>query len=147
MALNLQILSVQRTLFDGEIEMVNAPGESGEMGILPGHAPLLTALKEGELRARLVGGGEEHFVIWGGFMEVRLDQVVVLADAAEHGDEIDLTRAEEARDAAVQQLAQAAAGSADLEAARRDLRRSTIRVRTARRRRSDPLRTRQEKGE
>ena len=86
--LHLEIVTQERRLFSGDVDMVVAPGSEGELGILPHHAPLLTTLKEGELRVKQ-GGGEEYFTIGGGFMEVQPDHVIVLADVAEQADEID----------------------------------------------------------
>ena len=94
--LHLEIVTQERRLFSGDVDMVVAPGGEGELGILPHHAPLLTTLKEGVLRVKQ-GGGEEYFSIGGGFMEVQPDHVIVLADVAEKADDIDIARAEEAQ--------------------------------------------------
>ena len=137
MPLQLQILSMEGTLFEGPVESVQAPGIAGEMGILPGHAPLLTELNEGVLRVAEAGGTHAEFVIWGGFLHVLPDQVVVLADAGERDRDVDLARAEAARREAEERLVKAESGDqADLEAIRRSLRRNTLRVKLARRRRS-----------
>ena len=93
--LHLEIVTQERRLFSEDVDMVVAPGSEGELGILPHHAPLLTTLKEGELRVKK-GGNEEYFTIGGGFMEVQPDHVIVLADVAEQANEIDIARAEEA---------------------------------------------------
>ena len=95
MPLKLDIVTVERLVYSQDVDMVIAPGISGEMGILPRHAPLLTALTYGELRVRR-GDDESSFAISGGFMEVQPDRVTVLADTAERADEIDLERAEAA---------------------------------------------------
>ena len=76
--------------------MVNVPGVEGRMGILPNHTALLTTLAYGEVTVK-VDGEEQFFAIGGGILEVQPDKVVILADSAEHADEIDLQRAEEAR--------------------------------------------------
>ncbi len=112
------------------------------MGILPNHAPLLTALAFGEVMVRK-DGDEEYFAIGGGFAEVRPDQVIILADSAEHADEIDIERAQQARERAEQAMAEGvsedAAAYAQIEAA---LRRAQIRVDVSRRRSSSKPRRR-----
>ncbi|MCR9191493.1 MAG: F0F1 ATP synthase subunit epsilon [Gammaproteobacteria bacterium] len=102
-SLQLDIVSAEREIFSGVVEMVVASGELGEVGIVPGHAPLLTLLKPGEVRLVLAGGAEELFYVSGGMLEVQPHQVTVLADAVERADDIDeaaalaaKTRAEEA---------------------------------------------------
>jgi F-type H+-transporting ATPase subunit epsilon len=104
MTIKLEIVSVERTVFSGEVDIVIAPGHEGQLGILPQHAPLMTTLNAGELIARQ---GAEEFImaISGGFLEVRPDRVIVLADAAERAEEIDIARAEAARKRAQEQLA------------------------------------------
>lgn len=130
--LHLEIVTQERRLYSNDVDMVVAPGSEGELGILPHHAPLLTTLKAGELRVKK-GGAEEHFSIGGGFMEVQPDHVIVLADAAEHADEIDIARAEEARRRAEQMLKERPAG-ADIQEALAALRRAQIRVAVAQKR-------------
>src|SRR3972149_7955119 len=94
--LNLDIVTAERVVFSQEVDSVVAPGIEGELGILPKHAPLLTALNLGELRIK-TGGEEITMAIGGGFLEVMPDKVVVLADSAERAEEIDLARAQEAQ--------------------------------------------------
>lgn len=130
--LHLEIVTQERRLYSEDVDMVVAPGSEGELGILPHHAPLLTTLKEGVLRAKR-GGAEEFFSIGGGFMEVQPDHVIVLADVAEQADEIDIARAEEARQRAEQMLKDRPAG-ADIQAALAALRRAQIRVAVAQKR-------------
>ena len=130
--LHLEIVTQERRLFSGDVDMVVAPGGEGELGILPHHAPLLTTLKEGALRVKR-GGGEELFSIGGGFMEVQPDHVIVLADVAEKADDIDIARAEEARRRAEQLLKDRPAG-VDIEAALASLRRAQIRLAVAQKR-------------
>jgi F-type H+-transporting ATPase subunit epsilon len=103
--LHVTIVTAERTVYDGEAEMVNAPGSEGQLGILPRHAPLLTLLKVGELRVRH-GGADEGFFIGGGFLEVNRNVVTVLADDAERASTIDESKAEEARRRAEAILAQ-----------------------------------------
>ena len=138
MPIRCEIVSQDRPVFEGDVDIVVAPGADGEMGILPHHAPLLTTLKHGELRVRH-HGREEVFAIAGGVMEVRPDIVTVLADAAEHADEIDVARAEEARKRAEESLrAGPPVGSEAFLAAEMALRRSNLRLQVAQRRRRAP---------
>lgn len=113
--LHVKIVTAQHTVFDGEAEMVIAPGSEGQLGILPRHAPLLTTLKLGELRVREQGTDEGIF-IGGGFLEVNNNLVTILADDAERASQIDEARAAEARQRA-QALLQHPGLSADAEAA------------------------------
>jgi F-type H+-transporting ATPase subunit epsilon len=138
MPIRCEIVSQDRLVFEGDVDIVVAPGAEGEMGILPHHAPLLTTLKHGVLKIRR-HGDEEIFAISGGVMEVRPDIVTVLADAAEHADEIDLARAEEARKRAEESLkAGPPPGSDAFIAAEMALRRSNLRLQVAQRRRRTP---------
>ena len=130
--LHLEIVTQERRLFTGEVDMVVAPGSDGEMGILPHHASLLTTLKEGVLKVKH-DGREDLFSVGGGFMEVQPDRVIVLADAAERAEEIDLARAEEARRRAEELLKERPAGI-DIEKALTSLRRAQIRVAVAQKR-------------
>jgi F-type H+-transporting ATPase subunit epsilon len=134
MPIRCEIVSQDRKVFDGDVDIVVAPGAEGEMGILPHHAPTLTALKTGVLKIR-ADGREEFFAISGGFMEVLPDHVIVLADAAERSDEIDLARAEEARRKAEESLKNASRESKSFLEAEMALRRSNLRLNVARRRR------------
>ncbi len=94
--LHVEVVTAERELYNGEADLVSAPGSEGRLGILPRHAPLITTLATGELRIKLQGAEEPLFVS-GGFLEVRSNAVTVLADTAEHAEEIDQARAEEAR--------------------------------------------------
>jgi len=111
-------VTAERELYNGEADMVIAPGSEGQLGILPRHAALLTTLKAGELRIKL-GGAEEPLFVSGGFLEVSNNQATVLADTAEHAEEIDQARAEEARRRAQDRLAQTTSNTerAELQAA------------------------------
>ena len=86
---HLDIVSAEREIFSGIVEMVVATGELGEIGITPGHAPLLTVLKPGEIRLTLPGGVEEVYYVSGGMLEVQPYYVTVLADAVERADNLD----------------------------------------------------------
>lgn len=85
---HLDIVSAEREIFSGVVEMLVATAELGEVGIAPGHAPLLTALKPGEIRITLPGGRQEVYYISGGMLEVQPYYVTVLADEAERAEEI-----------------------------------------------------------
>ena len=104
--LHVEVVTAERELYSGEADMVSAPGAEGRLGILPSHAPLLTFLTPGELRITL-RDAEEPLFVSGGFLEVLNNTVTVLADSAEHAEEIDQARAEEARRRAQERLAQA----------------------------------------
>jgi F-type H+-transporting ATPase subunit epsilon len=129
-----EMVTAEKLLFSDQVESIVAPGEAGELGILPHHAPLLSILKSGELR--VTQDGQEQFIaITGGFLEVLDNKVTVLADAAEHADEIELERAEVAVRRAEERIASRDA-DLDLERAIGSLRRAQVRVTVARRRRT-----------
>jgi F-type H+-transporting ATPase subunit epsilon len=133
MPTHLEIVTIERKVYSEDVDMVVAPGSEGELGILPNHTPLLTTLKEGVLRVKR-GGEEEAFAIGGGIMEVLPDRVIVMADAAEHSDEIDVARAEQARQRAEALIRERPPGI-DLDTALAALRRSQVRLKVAQRRR------------
>ena len=99
------MVSVERSLFEGEADFILARGAEGELGILPGHAPLMTTLQPGELLIRHDGGDTESLFVGGGFLEVLPDRVTVLADVAERAEDISEQAAEEARRHAQERLA------------------------------------------
>src|ERR1700682_1619936 len=102
----LRVVSVERSLFEGDVEFIIANGADGELGVLARHAPLMTILKPGPLRIQeTIGGPEELLFVGGGFLEVLPDRVTVLADVAEHADEISIEKAEAARRRAQERLA------------------------------------------
>jgi len=131
--LRLQVVTAERVTYDNDVDIVVAPGAAGELGILPMHAPLLTKLAIGSLRAR-TGQDEVVMALSGGFLEVYNDKVIVLAEAAERAEEIDVARAEAARERALARLREARSPAETLQAAQA-LQRSAVRLRTARRRR------------
>lgn len=96
MPIRCEIVSQDRTVFQGDVDMVLLPGADGEMGILPHHSPVLTTLKYGVVRIR-TNGAEQIFSVAGGVAEVQPEIVTVLADAAENVQEIDVARAELAK--------------------------------------------------
>lgn len=129
----LDIVTAERVVYSEEVEIVVAPGIEGELGILPQHAPLMTTLKEGELMVRK-DGEELYMAISGGFLEVQPDRIIVLADAAERSEEIDMARAEEAKRRA-EELISHPTTDVDLARAEAALRRSLIRLKVVERRR------------
>ena len=134
--LRLEIITAERQVFADDVNAVIAPGLEGELGILPHHAPLMTMLKPGELLIRK-DGNETYMVVSGGFLEIRPDKVIVLADACERAEEIDITRAEEAKHRAEDRLKTHPPG-VDMARAQAALLRSLIRLRVAERRRRKP---------
>lgn len=133
MPIRCEIVSQDRMVWEGDADIVIAPGEIGEMGILPNHAPLLSTLKYGILRVRFQGI-EEVFTVAGGLIEVQPNLVTVLADSAENVEEIDVARAEAAKRRAEEFMKQPPAEDADtymkLESA---IRRSNLRLEAVRR--------------
>jgi F-type H+-transporting ATPase subunit epsilon len=133
MPLQLEIVTPERLAFSDEVDSVQLPGSEGELGVLPHHAPLISTLGVGELRIRK-GGAEESFAIVGGFLQVRPDKVVVMAETAAMAAEIDLEKAQEARREAERALESGYHEGADLSAARAALQQALLRIRVAERR-------------
>ena len=131
--IRLDIVTAERVVHSEEVDVVIAPGVEGQLGILPHHAPLMTMLEPGELLVRK-GGEELSMAISGGFLEVRPDRVIVLAEAAERDEEIDLARAEEAKRRAEERLSQRIP-EVDASRAEAALRRSLARLKVGERRR------------
>jgi F-type H+-transporting ATPase subunit epsilon len=131
--IRLDIVTAERVVYSEEVDIVVAPGVLGQLGILPHHAPLMTTLEPGELKVRK-GGEEYSLVISGGFLEVRPDRIIVLADAAERAEEIDIARAEAAKERAQQRLTHPTP-EVDLAQAEAALRRSLARLKVAEKRR------------
>ncbi|MGB9672867.1 MAG: ATP synthase F1 subunit epsilon [Anaerolineales bacterium] len=128
MPIRCEIVSQDRMVFEGDADIVLLPGTEGEMGILPNHAPLLSTLKYGVVKVRR-SGKEEIFTIAGGIVDVQPDRVVILTDAAENVEEINVARAEAAKRRAEEMLKAGPPPDTDeylaLEAA---LRRSKLRL-------------------
>lgn len=129
--IKLDIVTAERIVYSEEVDEVIAPGVEGQLGILPHHAPLMTILQSGELVVKR-GYDEDIMAIAGGFLEVRPDRVIILADSAERAEEIDAERAEAARKRAEQRIAERAP---DLDTARVEasLRRAVARLAVAER--------------
>ena len=133
--LALDIVTIERKVWEDDgLDMIVLPGTEGELGILPKHTPLLTALQPGVILIRK-GNTEELFAVSGGFADVRPDKVIVLAEAAEHSEELDAQRAEEARNRAAEALANPPESGPSLAVMRQALLRSQARLKVARRRR------------
>jgi F-type H+-transporting ATPase subunit epsilon len=133
--IKLDIVTVERTVLSEDVDFISAPGVDGVLGILPRHTPLMTALNEGELHYRK-DGVEYDFAIGGGFVEVRPDRVIVLADSAERADEIDEQRAAAARERAARALKETPRSDADFARLEHALRRAEVRLKIARRKHS-----------
>lgn len=129
----LDVVTPERVLLSEQVSITIAPAIEGEMGVLAGHAPLMTELRPGEVRATLADGRTtSHIVIAGGFMEVTGGRATILADSAERADEIDRTRAEADLAAARQMLVEAEAGSQAAAEAQQAVAHAETRVRAAR---------------
>lgn len=137
MPLHLEVITPERRVYEEDVDMVIAPASEGYVGILPHHTPIFTTLGPGVFRVKR-GGVEEILAVFGGFMDVRGDHVVVLTDVAEHAEEIDLRRAEESRERAQQVLAAGPISVADEQRARAALQRALVRLRVGERRRRRP---------
>jgi len=129
-SLKIDIVTAERVVYTAEADAVIAPGVEGQLGILPHHAPLMTTLQAGELVVRK-GTQEEIMAISGGFLEVRPDHVIVLADQAERAEEIDIARAAEARKRAEERLKERHVVGVDAARAEAALRRALVRLSVA----------------
>jgi F-type H+-transporting ATPase subunit epsilon len=141
MPLHLEIVTPERLAYSDDVDMVLVPGIEGEMGILPHHTPLVSLLGLGELKIRK-GGQEETFAIAGGFLQVRPDKVVVMAETASLASEIDLERAQEARREAQRALESGFHEGADLATARAAMQQALLHIRVAERHRREGPRSR-----
>lgn len=98
--IHVDVVSAEESIFSGEAKFVALPGEAGELGILPGHIPLITRIKPGAVRIEKADGGEEFVFVAGGILEVQPNCVTVLSDTAIRGHDLDEAKASEARKAA-----------------------------------------------
>lgn len=128
--IQLEVVTPERRVLAEPVEMVTVPGLNGELGILPGHTPLISQLKTGVL-AYLQDGRTSQLHVSGGFVEVREDHVSVLADIAERPEEIDAAGARASRERLEKQLSGWSGSEEDLELARTELARSEIRLQLA----------------
>ena len=134
--LQCEIVTAERRVYAGEVTEVIAPSASGQVAIRVRHAPLLTALSSGEIRLLRADQEDLLLAIGGGFMEVRDDKVIILADSAERADEIDIERARKARQQAEEILKQRTLDDLEFAKAEAALRRSMARLHVAERIRS-----------
>jgi F-type H+-transporting ATPase subunit epsilon len=119
--IHVDVVSAEESLFSGEATLVSLPGESGELGILPRHTPLITRIKAGAVRIQRADNNEEEFVfVAGGILEVQPGTVTVLADTAIRGKDLDEAKANEAKRLA-QEAVQNAKGDLDLAKAQGEL--------------------------
>ncbi len=132
--MQLEIITAEQQVYDGEVELVVAPGIEGELGILAHHAPLMTALQPGEILIRK-DGEETYLAVTGGFLEVMGNKVTILADACERSDEINEERAQIAVDRATERMANQGTDM-QLERAVASVRRAQVRLNVVRRRRT-----------
>ena len=106
--IHVDVVSAEASIFEGEAEFVALPGEAGELGIYPQHTPLITRIRPGAVRIKVAGSSEEEFVfVAGGILEVQPNRVTVLADTAIRGHDLDEAKAETARKAAEEAMANA----------------------------------------
>jgi F-type H+-transporting ATPase subunit epsilon len=127
--LHLQIITPDKMLVREDADQVQIPGKNGYLGILPGHAPLITELMIGEISYVHAGATRYYAVAWG-FAEVLPDKVTILADVAEAAEDIDVARAQQAKTKAEEALRQAAP-DLDYDAVQYALRRATVRLEVA----------------
>ena len=132
----LEVVTAEGMVFSDDVNMIVAWGTEGQLGILPHHAPLMTMLRPGDLLIRK-DNEEEYLAISGGFLEVRPDKVVILADSCERAEEIDVSRAEAAKRRAEEML-KGRPPEVDAAAAEAALRRSLARLKVAEKKRRRP---------
>ena len=135
MPLHLEIVTAERLVLSDDVDQVNAPTKDGRVGILPRHMPLITVLTEGELSI-IKNGVRTEFAVFGGFMIVLPDRVTILADSCDRSDEIDIDRAEEARQRAEERIAQRKSDQ-DMIQAEAELRRAMMQIRIAQTKRNN----------
>jgi F-type H+-transporting ATPase subunit epsilon len=132
--LDVEIVTGERIVFqETDVDMVIAPGADGTLGILPKHAPLISTLAQGELRVKK-GNREQSLVVFGGFIEVTPEKVIILADSAERVEELDVSRAEEARKSAEEAIRNRGE-AVEIEEALAALRRANLRLNVGNKRR------------
>ena len=118
--IQVDVVSAEESIFSGEATFVALPGEAGELGIMPGHTPLITRIKPGSVRVKLTDGNEEFIFVAGGVLEVQPKHVTVLSDTAIRGKDLDEARAEAAR-RDVEEAINNAKGDFDMAAAQAEL--------------------------
>src|SRR4249920_2097339 len=125
--LHVDIVSAEQVIYSGEATMVIAPGEVGELGILPEHMPLITRIKPGTVRVKSADGSEEFIYVSGGMMEVQPDMVTVLADTSVRAHDLDEAKALEAKRRAEEALNDRS-GALDIAAAQAELAQSVAQL-------------------
>ena len=126
---HLDIVSAEREIFSGLVEMVVATGELGEIGVTPGHAPLLTLLKPGEIRLTLPGGEQEIYYVQGGMLEVQPRCITILSDVAERADHLDEASAHAAKARAEAAMVNSKGSDMDYSVAAVELARAVAQIR------------------
>lgn len=123
----VEVINVDHSVFSGQASMVSTKSQVGELGILPGHMPLLASLKPGYVKIKLANGDDELILITGGFIEVQPNKVTILSDGAERGHNIDEIHVEAAKKAAAE--AESGATEVDYAKAHAELLEATARLR------------------
>jgi F-type H+-transporting ATPase subunit epsilon len=124
----LEIVTPERKIYGQQVNMVIAKGIDGELGILPNHIPLVTPLKIAAVTAKIEGSKDHVVAVHGGFMEIRKDKVVILAESAELAEDIDADRAARARERAETRLRETKEQNVDFVRAQRSLERAMLRM-------------------
>jgi len=130
-SVHCDIVSAEEAIFSGEVEFVSLTGSMGDLGITPGHSPLLSDIQPGPVHMRMASGEEDVFYVSGGFLEVQPHKVTVLADTALRAHDLDEAKAEEAKRAAEQSMADSSA-ELDYATAASQLAESVAQLRTIR---------------
>ncbi|EIJ80320.1 F0F1 ATP synthase subunit epsilon [Bacillus methanolicus PB1] len=131
--IKVSVVTPDGPVYESDVEMVSTKAQSGELGILPGHIPIVAPLQIGAVRLKK-GGKTEYVAVSGGFLEVRPDQVTILAQAAETSEQIDVERAKRAKERAEERLRAQNKGDIDFKRAELALRRAINRISVAERR-------------
>jgi F-type H+-transporting ATPase subunit epsilon len=135
---HLDIVSAEHDIFSGTVEMVVATGVLGEVGVGPGHAPLITVLKPGEIRVTRAGGEEEIYYVQGGMLEVQPQCITILADVAERADHLDEAAAQMAKANAEAAMANSKGADLDYSQAATELARAVAQIRAIQKIRKNP---------
>ncbi|MCY9666854.1 F0F1 ATP synthase subunit epsilon [Paenibacillus alginolyticus] len=124
----LEIVTPERKVYAEQVNMVSVKGVGGELGILPNHIPLVTPLKIAPISVKKQGSKDEIIAVNGGFMEVRKDKVVILAESAELPEQIDIDRAKAAKERAEKRLVETKQDNVDFKRAEAALQRALNRI-------------------
>ncbi|CAH1216061.1 ATP synthase epsilon chain [Paenibacillus allorhizoplanae] len=124
----LEIVTPERKVYAEQVDMVSVKGAEGELGILPNHIPLVTPLRIAPITVKKAGSKDEVIAVNGGFMEVRKDKVVILAESAELPEQIDIDRARAAKERAEKRLAETKQDNVDFKRAEASLQRALNRI-------------------